>query len=32
MSRLEALRHIDRDTELKDEILTRIHDEPDVGE
>jgi endonuclease G, mitochondrial len=32
MGRRDALRNIDRDADLKDEILTRIGDDPDIGE
>jgi len=32
VSREEAFRHIDRDVELKDEILTRISEDPDIGQ
>lgn len=32
MGRLDAFRHIDRDDALKDEILTRISEDPDIAD
>lgn len=32
MDRVEAFRHIDRDRDLKDEILTKINDDPGIGQ